>query len=238
MLETLEHVPQTALAVCAHPDDVEICAGATLAKWIDNGCLVVLVVCSDGAAGSAVDNVSRSHVAAARRREQESAAELLGVRHLEMLGLPDGGLEDTPDLRGEIVRAIRQYQPETILTHDPHTRDRFVHRDHRIVGMAVQDAIYPYARDPLHFPQHSRDGLKPHKVKELLMWESDAPNVVVDVTGSVSKQAACLSQHQSQLAGLIGDLSALEWLSERSSAAAANRAFANGETYRRIAAPE
>ena len=226
------------MAVCAHPDDVEISAGATLAKWIDNGCLVTLVVCSDGAAGSAVDSVGRSHVAAARRREQESAAELLGVRHLEMQGLPDGGLEDTQDFRGEIVRAIRQYQPETILTHDPHARDRFVHRDHRIVGMAVQDAIYPYARDPLHFPQHSRDGLRPHKAKELLLWESDAPNSIVDVTGFVSKQAACLSQHQSQLAGLIGDLSALEWLSERGSAAADNRAFEHGETYRRIAAPK
>jgi len=238
MLEVLEHVPQKALVICAHPDDVELGAGATLAKWIAGGCEVALLICTDGAAGSGSNDASRSDVAAVRRREQEAAAELLGARHLQMLGLADGGLEDTPALRGEIVGAIRRYQPDTILTHDPHTRDRFVHRDHRVVGISVQDAIYPFARDPLHYPQHLGDGLKPHKAAELLMWESDTPNVIIDVSGFFESQAACLSLHQSQLAGLLGDVSPRDWLRERSSAVAAEHPFAHGESFRRIVAPK
>jgi LmbE family N-acetylglucosaminyl deacetylase len=238
MLEVLEHVPRKALVVCAHPDDAELSAGATLAKWIAGGCEAALAICTDGAAGSASGNVSRSQVATERRREQESAAELLGVRHLEIWGFPDGGLEDTSDLRGMIVGAIRRYQPETILTHDPHTRDRFVHRDHRVVGIAVQDAIYPFARDPLHYPPQLSNGLKPHKARELLMWESDLPNVIVNVSGFVAAQAACLSRHESQVAGLLGDRDVVDWLAERSGATAADYAFAHGEAYRRIVAPK
>lgn len=228
------------MVVCAHPDDAELGAGATLGKWIaDGGAQVTLVVCTDGASGASDRELTSNDIVRLRREEQQAAADTLGILNLEMLGYPDGGLEDTAAFRGEIVRLIRQYRPLTLMTHDPAAHKHFAHRDHRITGIVAQDAVYPYARDWLHYPEQLRDGVEPHKVREVLFWESDEPDVLVDVSGFLAAQAAALACHQSQLPGLdTGSGSLEEWLARRTSAAADQHAFAHGEVFRRLIAPQ
>lgn len=228
------------MAISAHPDDAELNAGGTLARWIAEGCEVTIVVCTNGAAGSSQADASPATVAATRQAEQKAAAREMGARRIEMLSHPDGALADTPEFRGKLVELIRRYQPHVVLTHDAHTRDRFVHRDHRITGTVVEDAIFPYARDPLHYSEHLRQGLQPHKVAELLLWDSDAPNVYVDVSEWIDAQARALQEHAGQLAGIFGENATLsDQLRLRASETArdcnCNCDFA--EAFRRLEAP-
>ena len=106
-LDVIDDVPERAMVVCAHPDDAEIGTGATVAKWVDKGCEVVYVVCTDGGGGSNDDGMTSDRIIPVRVEEQSEAARVLGVKHVIMLGHPDGGLEDDRVFRGEIVQAIR-----------------------------------------------------------------------------------------------------------------------------------
>jgi LmbE family N-acetylglucosaminyl deacetylase len=156
-----------------------------------------------------------------------------------MLGYPDGGLEDTREFRTDIVRAIRQYRPHTVFAHDPYRMKAFQHRDHRIAGIVTTDAIYPFARDHLHFPElFTRDGLEPHKVRELWYWGSDEPNIIVDVTDGIDKQIAALIRHESQVPGF--DVRSGETMEQRvkarSSALARGYGFTYGAGFRRLIA--
>jgi LmbE family N-acetylglucosaminyl deacetylase len=126
----------------------------------------------------------------------------MGVKHVVMLGYPDGELEDTRAFLGDVVRAIRQHRPHTVFVHDPYRMKGFQHRDHRKAGIVTTDAVYPYARDHLHFPEHlTRAGLEPHKVRELWYWGADEADVIVDVSNGVERQIAALIRHESQMPG-------------------------------------
>jgi LmbE family N-acetylglucosaminyl deacetylase len=140
-------------------------------------------------------------LAAVRAEEQRNAARALGVARVQFLGYPDGELEDTRQLLGDIVRAIRKHRPHTVFVHDPYRINGFQHRDHRKAGIATTDAVYPFARDHLHFPEHVAEGLEPHKVRELWYWGADEPNVIVDVTEGIDQQIAALVRHESQVPG-------------------------------------
>jgi LmbE family N-acetylglucosaminyl deacetylase len=195
-------VPDTAMVVFAHPDDAEIGSGGVIAKWISAGSEVTYVLCTTGSAGTGDRSLTPAALAEKRAAEQRAAADFMGVKHVVMLGYPDGGLEDTRGFLGDVVRALRQYRPHTVFVHDPHRTKGFQHRDHRHAGIVTTDAVYPFARDHLHFPEHlARDGLEPHKVRELWYWGADEPNVIVDVTDSIDRQIAALVRHQSQLPG-------------------------------------
>jgi len=132
---------------------------------------------------------------------------------------------------------IRRYRPDTVLTHDPYVRRRFSHRDHWIAGMVVQDAVFPFARDRLHFPEQVEAGLEPHKVTELLFWDSDEPDVIVDVSGYVRKQSEALARYRSQLGGLLCGPEPFDWLLARSRDVAVGESFEGGEVFRRLIAP-
>lgn len=239
--DVIEDVPERAMVVCAHPDDAEIGTGATVARWVAQGCEVVYVVCTDGGGGSNDDEMTSDGIVPVRGKEQSEAARVLGVKHVIMLGHPDGGLEDDRVFRGEIVRAIRTYRPDTVFCHDPHRINGFQHRDHRMAGTVTADAIYPYARDHLHFPEQLKDGLQPHKVRRLLFWGADHPDVIVDVSGGyVETQIEALSKHASQVFGLNDESSDRprfgERLRERSRRAAQGSDFDQGETFRQLIA--
>ena len=193
----VDGVPDRAMAIGAHPDDVELGAGGTLAKWSGLGVVVTVVVCTDGAAGSADRNLTSRAVVDLRKKEQEAAARELGVRNLAMLGYPDGRLEDTGEFRGWLVELIREHRPDIVLSHDPHTHSRFIHRDHRIAGQVALDAIYPFARDHLHYPDHITRGLSAHRVDQCLLWDTDEPNAIVDVSGTLEIKARALRRHAS-----------------------------------------
>jgi LmbE family N-acetylglucosaminyl deacetylase len=201
-LEVITDVPDRAMVIFAHPDDAEIGSGGVIARWVAAGCEVSYVLCTNGQAGTADRSLAPDALVARRAAEQRAAADFMGVRHVEMLGYADGELEDTRAFLGDVVGAIRRHRPHTVFVHDPYRIRGFQHRDHRKAGIVATDAVYPYARDHLHFPEQiTLEGLEPHKVRELWYWGADEPDVIVDVTESIDRQIAAIIRHQSQVPG-------------------------------------
>jgi LmbE family N-acetylglucosaminyl deacetylase len=227
------------MVVFAHPDDAEIGAGGAVARWVADGTEITYVLCTDGQAGTADRSLAAQALAERRAKEQRAAADFMGVKHLVMLGYPDGELEASRAFLADIVRAIRTYRPEIVFAHDPHRMRAFQHRDHRMAGITTTDAVYPYARDHLHFPEQiTAEALEPHKVRELWYWGADEPNVIVDVTASIDQQIAALIRHESQVPGL--NVARGQTISERVKRGAAELArpyrFRYGAAFRRLVA--
>ena len=190
------------MVVTPHPDDAEFGVAGTVARWTREGKDVIYVVCTNGDKGSSDNNVKPDELVRIREQEQLAAAKLLGVREVIFLHYPDQTLEDTPEFRKEIVRLIRTYRPETVVTADPYRRYIW-HRDHRITGQVTLDAIFPDARDFLSYPDLLEQGLQPHKVKEVLLWGSEDPNHRSNITDTFDIKVAALRCHQSQVGNRI-----------------------------------
>jgi LmbE family N-acetylglucosaminyl deacetylase len=205
--------PADILVVTPHPDDAEFGVAGTVARWTRQGKQVVYVVCTNGNKGTSDPGLTPEQLAGIRQDEQRAAADVLGVREVMFLGNPDQGLEDTPEFRKQIVRQIRLYQPETVVTADPYRRYIW-HRDHRIAGQVTIDAVFPYARDHLSYPDLMEEGLHPHKVKEMLFWASENVNYLSDVTETFDLKLAALRCHESQIKSRkVSDLE--DWLRQR-----------------------
>ena len=191
--------PAQVMVVIPHPDDAEFGVAGTVARWVKEGKEIVYVVCANGDKGTSDFNMKPEKLVKIREREQQAAARLLGVREVIFLRHPDQSLEDTPEFRKEIVRLIRMYRPETVVTADPYRRYIW-HRDHRIVGQVTLDAIFPYARDHLAYPDLMEEGVQPHKVKEVLLWAAPEDiNYRSDITGTFDVKLAALRCHKSQI---------------------------------------
>lgn len=228
-------IPVDILVISAHPDDAEFGVGGTVARWTGEGKQIVYVLCTSGEKGTSDQSMSPEQLAGIREKEQESAAKVLGVRDVVYLRYPDQELEDTPEFRKEIVRVIRAYRPETIVTLDPYRRYIW-HRDHRIAGQVTLDAIYPYARDHLAYPDLLEEGFEPHKVQEVFFWGSDNINYCSDITDTFDQKLEALLCHTSQIKETgIGDIK--QWLRERSREMAEGESFELGEAFHRIGIP-
>lgn len=186
------------MVVTPHPDDAEFGVAGTVARWTGEGKEVVYVVCTNGDKGTSDINVKPGELARIREQEQLAAAKLLGVREVIFLRHADQSIEDTPEFRKEIVRLIRTYRPEIVVTADPYRRYLW-HRDHRITGQVTLDAIFPYARDYLSYPELLEEGLQPHKVREAWFWAAEDPNYRSKVTDTFDIKLAALSCHKSQV---------------------------------------
>lgn len=189
--------PERALVVTAHPDDEVGCAG-TVALWTSQGTEIALVVCTNGDKGTEDPEMTPQRLAQVRQQEQREAAAVIGVHDVVLLGYPDGELEDTRELRGQLVREIRRFRPQVVFTHAPVNRVRPGHRDHRICGTVTLDALYPYARDVLHFPELNGNGLQPHKVATALLWGSESPEEYVDIGQTIQIKRQAMLRHKSQ----------------------------------------
>lgn len=223
------------LVICAHPDDAEFGAAGTVAKRVLSGQTAVYAVCTSGEKGTTDAMLGPDMLAQIREKEQESAAEILGVREVLFLRYPDQGLEDTPSFRKEIVRVIRRYRPKTVITSDPYRRYLW-HRDHRVVGQVTLDAVFPYARDHLAYPDLLEEGLEPHKVQEMLFWGAEEINYRSDVTDTFSMKLSALLCHKSQMKELGID-NMEEWLMGRCAEMAAGEAFQLAEGFHRVELP-
>ncbi len=186
------------MVVTPHPDDAELSVAGTVARWTAEGTDVIYVVCTNGDKGTSDTNMKPDELAKTREQEQLAAAKLLGVRDVLFLRYPDQSLEDTPEFRKEIVRLIRMYRPETVVTAAPY-RGYIWHRDHRITSRVTLDAVFPYARDFLAYPDLLEQGLQPHKVKEVLLWGSEEPNYRSNITDTFDIKIAALRCHKSQI---------------------------------------
>ena len=195
VISTNLETPACALAIAAHPDDVEFGCGATLAKWAGYGCRVVHLVCTDGSKGSWDPEQDTAELVASRQDEQRAASRALGATgDVVFLGWPDGELDAGLHQRWQVAYWIRKVQPAVVLGHDPWKRYR-LHPDHRNAGLLAVEGIVA-ARDPHFFPEQE---LAHHRPTSLLLWEADEVNHVEDVAGCEDRKLEALMAHRSQL---------------------------------------
>jgi len=206
------------LVITPHPDDAEFGVAGTVVKWVAEGKEIVYAVCTNGDKGTSDYSIKAEALAEIREREQLCAAEVLGVREVIFLRHEDQSLEDTPEFRKEIVRLIRTYRPDIVVSADPYRRYLW-HRDHRITGRVVLDAVFPYARDHLAYPDLLEEGLEPHKVKEVWLWTiADNINYRSDITDTFDLKVKALRCHESQVGNdRLSDLEERlrQWATER-----------------------
>jgi LmbE family N-acetylglucosaminyl deacetylase len=188
------------LVFTPHPDDAEFGASGSVAKMVRQGKSVVYIVVTNGDKGSDDPELPPAELAKIRQKEQRAAARVLGVREVVFLGYPDQGIDDTPELRKEFVRQIRIFRPQLVITSDPYRRYIW-HRDHRITGRVVLDAVFPFARDLHAYPDLIKDGLAPHKVPEVWLWASNDEDINFrsDITETFELKVKALRCHQSQI---------------------------------------
>ena len=198
MPEDAEPTPRTGsvLAVFAHPDDAEICAGGAMAKWAATGREVHLLILTNGDRGSGDPTASREELAATRRQETEAAVEVLGLASARVLSTHDGELENTSILREAVTRRIREVRAETVVSCDPTAvffENRYYnHSDHRTAGWIALDSCFPGSGNPHFFSEQLGEGLQTQDVFDVWLGWSNEPNRTEDVTGffDVKIQAA------------------------------------------------
>lgn len=189
------------LVIAPHPDDPEFGIGGTVAGLTRQGRKVAYVICTNGNKGTSDRSINPEDLAVIREKEQRAAADVLGVSEVKFLGYPDQGIEDTSDFRKELVRQIRIFKPVIVASCDPYRKYTW-HRDHRITGQVVADAVFPFARDHLSYPELLDEGHEPHKVREMWFWGTDDVNHRVDITDTFETKLAALRCHASQ----VGDM--------------------------------
>jgi LmbE family N-acetylglucosaminyl deacetylase len=222
---------QQVMVVVAHPDDMEFGCAGTVAKFIKEGKRVVLIQCTSGDKGTARRDITSEELSAIRETEEREACRRLGVSEVRFLRLGDGELVPDLTFREKIVRCIREYRPDIVITHDPF-RPYSLHADHRAVGITTVDAVYPTARDPLYFPEHAESGLEPHKVAELWLFGAEYPDTYVDISETFDAKLDALRAHKSQ----VGEGNGLEErLRQRSAEAGAARGIELAEIFKVIA---
>ena len=220
----------TYMVVVAHPDDMEFSSAGTVARLAREGKRTILVQVTSGDKGSPDPGASPHAMATLRESEEREACRRLGVSEIEFLRCPDGELEPDLALRERIVRMIRTHKPDVIISHDGF-RPYALHPDHRAVGLATTDSVYPTARDPLYFPTHLREGLEPHKTAELWLFGAEQPDRHIDITETFAAKIDALMAHQSQVGAGEG---MEERLRDRAVELAADQPFELAEAFKTI----
>lgn len=201
--------PGPALAVFAHPDDAEIAAGGTLARWAKEGREVHLLVLTNGDRGSDDPAQDREELARIRLVETQVAADYMGLAGIRILPNHDGELQNDHAVRREVARRIREVRPTTVLTCDPTAwffgNQYFNHADHRTAGAATLDGVFPGAGNPHFFEELVAEGLQPWSVREVWLAWTTEPNQYQDITGFMDAKIQALARHESQVqGGLLG----------------------------------
>jgi LmbE family N-acetylglucosaminyl deacetylase len=189
------------MVISPHPDDCEFGIAGTVARLTREGKNVIYIICTNGDKGTSDRSLTSKKLAQIREKEQLAAAKILGVKETIFLGYPDQALEDCHDFRRDLVRVIRRFKPYVVATSDPY-RKYMWHRDHRITGIVAADAVFPYSRDHLAYPELLKEGLEPHKVKEMWFWGSEDPNLKQNITDTIDIKLEALKCHKSQ----VGDI--------------------------------
>jgi len=197
--ETKEFIPESAMVIVAHPDDIEFGAAGTMAKWAKRGARVVYVLVTSGNGGTHDPQYDRDSIAVLREEEQRAAAAICGVKEVEFLHYHDGEVMPTLELRKDLVRMIRKHKPQVLVSMDP-TRwfsgsGYINHPDHRAVATATMDAVFPIAEMPLMYPELGTA----HKVSEVWIQWVDNPDTWVDISETLELKMEALRQHKSQV---------------------------------------
>jgi LmbE family N-acetylglucosaminyl deacetylase len=224
------------MVVVAHPDDAEFSSAGTIAKWAREGKEIVYVLCTSGDKGTSDPAISPASLAEVRRREQEAACRVLGVKDVVFLGYEDGVLTSTIQLRRDIVRQIRRFKPDVVICQDPTTRwyaqQYLNHPDHRAAGDAALDAVYPSARDPHVFSELLAEGLEPHKVREIYIISRDHADVWIDISDTIDLKIAALKEHASQVGGREDEVE--KWVREGAQRVAEGQDLQYAESFKYV----
>ena len=229
------YTPKSAMVIIAHPDDIEFGCAGTVARWVKEGAEVVYVLCTSGDVGIAEPGMSKAKATEIREAEQLAAAEVVGVKKVIFLREPDGMLVNTLALRKRLVRQIRRFKPEAVITVDPTilwVSDTYInHPDHRAAGQAALDAIFPAAGQPNLFEELAEEGLSAHKVRKVYVRTfGQNDSTFVDISDTIDLKIEALKKHVSQL----GDWDPAPMLKEWAAGAAKGKEMAYAEGYRVI----
>lgn len=194
------------MAVVAHPDDAEFFCGGTLARMAAGGKETTLVIVTSGATGGdgAIPGVE---LARTRESEAREAAQLLGLHHVTFLRHADSEVSPSLELRRDIVREIRRYRPELVITHNPIRHfGHGNHPDHLAVGEATFAAVEPTSANPMAYPEMAADGLSPWQVEWVFAFNAEQPNHYEDIGATLEVKVRALGCHRSQRVSQVGDV--------------------------------
>lgn len=218
MSETL-YVPERAMVIMAHPDDPEFSCAGTVARWAKAGCKVCYVLCTSGDVGIAEPGMTRQQAATIREAEQREAARILGVAEVVFLREPDGMLQPTLELRKKLVREIRRFRPEVVITGDPTAflvSDTYInHPDHRAAATAALDAVFPAAGQPNLFEELEAEGLQAHKVRKVYITSWGQADTFVNISETIDLKVQALRAHKSQMKDWDPEERIKNWAAER-----------------------
>ncbi|MCH7653868.1 MAG: PIG-L family deacetylase [Chloroflexi bacterium] len=218
------------MVVVAHADDAEFGCSGTVAKLCAEDWEMVYVMCTDGSKGSSDREITQKELSSIRRREQKNAGKALGLKDVVFLDYEDGVLQPTLELRKDIAREIRRYQPDVLICQYPmRTLDGgwgVGHPDHFAAGEAALAAVFPTARDHMTFPDLLEDGFEPHKVAEVWIMGHPEPDLYMDVTKHMGTSVKAIMAHKSQ----VGDRTEKD-MTERMQEWRRNRAEGKGMQY-------
>lgn len=197
------YIPQRVLVIVAHPDDIEFGVAGTIAKWVKAGAQARYVLCTSGQVGIKDPGLSLEEAAAIREAEQTAAAQAIGVNEVVYLRHQDGILENTIALRRELVREIRRFRPEVLITLDPtavFVGENYInHPDHRAAGGAALDAVFPAAGMPALFKELEEEGLTAHETRKVYVVSWQHADTYVDISDTIDMKINALRQHASQM---------------------------------------
>lgn len=227
------YVPESAMAIVAHPDDIEFSCVGTLARWAKAGARISYVLCTSGDVGIAEEGMTRERAAEIREAESREAARIAGATEIIFLREPDGLLQATLELRKKLVREIRRFRPEVIITGDPTVvfagPDYINHPDHRAAALAALEAAFPAAGQPNLFEELAEEGLKAHKPRKVYVnvWDNNA-DVFVNIEDTIDVKIAALRAHKSQMGDWDPEPMVREWAAN----SAKGKEMAYAEAYR------
>jgi LmbE family N-acetylglucosaminyl deacetylase len=231
-----------ALVVTAHPDDVDFGAGGTVMALVKAGVQVTFCICTDGDAGGFDDSTDRSEIPTIRRTEQVAAAAVYGVTDVRFLGYKDGYLEPSHEVQRDIVRVMRQVQPQLVITQSPERnweRLPASHPDHMAAGEATSRALYPAVRNPYAYPElRDNEGLEAWTVNWLWLQGHVEPNHWIDTTEFFARKVTALEAHASQTSHMDDLEGMLRSWGEMQAAAAEFEAGRLAEAFRQIKLPD
>ncbi len=213
------YIPESAMAIVAHPDDIEFSCAGTLARWAKAGTRISFVLCTSGDVGIAEPGMTRARAAEIREAEERAAAALLGAQEVVFLREPDGMLQATLELRKRLVREIRRFKPEVVISGDPTIvwagNDYINHPDHRAAALAAIDATFPAAGQPNLFEDLERDGITAHKPRKVYVTSWDTADLYVNIEETIDLKVASLRAHISQMKDWDPEPEIKTWASER-----------------------
>ena len=213
------YVPESAMAIVAHPDDVDFGCAGTFARWAKAGARLCYVVCTSGDVGIATPGMTKARAIAIRESEQRKAARIAGVPEVVFLREPDGMLQATLELRKKIVREIRRFRPEVVICGDPTivwAGDGYInHPDHRAAATATLDAVFPAAGQPNLFEELAAEGLTAHKVRKVYCTAFGNGDTYVSIDETIEVKAAALKAHKSQMGDWDVEKNIKQWAAER-----------------------